>query len=150
MPEFITLSTAGIKFSEPDYPEEVNVYTEDYGRNYAERRISQIFHKKYEELQDKFHFWEKKPQSLKEMKEWLDKKEYTISDNGLKEDADFSDTYSTWKSHFRWGKPFDQEGFDKAMKELETKETASLDVVAICEDEEKRLQAIKDFENTLQ
>jgi hypothetical protein len=126
-------------------PMEISMY------DHAAKRISQIYHQKYGELQDKFHFYEAKPKSLKELREWLDNKKYTISDHGLKEEADFQDTWSNWKSHFRWGPAFDKEGYEEALKKLDKAENAALDIVHICtEDEDKRLKAVQDFENTLQ
>jgi hypothetical protein len=128
--------------SMPDYPEENIMYAD-----YASKRISQIYHKKYEELQDEFHFWEKKPRSLKELREWLDTKNYTINEGGLKDDGDFDSIYSNWKSHFRWGPAFDRESFDQAMKKLNAAENAALDACSILEDADKRLQAVKEFES---
>jgi hypothetical protein len=114
---------------------------EDDGRNYLLSRLNSLRWKKEDELSEKFHIARKSPKNVKQAREWLETGYFRFEDK--------MDDQIYWRDFFSWGtEEPDKEGFRKAVEDLKAAKQASEDIIMVKTDEDARLKALKDFENT--
>lgn len=115
----------------------------DESKAYAERRLSDIYDEKVEELRETFEMDGVQPKTIAEAKKWLKDGNYRFTfPKGWTEEAEIY-----WPmEYFNWGKTDpDKEGYEAAVEKVRDARTVALDVIRIKTDEDARLTAVQTF-----
>jgi hypothetical protein len=125
----------------PDEPK-----AKDAGLTYIKQRIRDLYFQKHQDLRYDFELDGVRPKSFKEARDWLKKGNFRFEyPDYVKEDTEFP--YYGIMEAFQWGeKGPDREGFEAAVKELDRAKQRCTDIVFVVTDEERRLAALKEFE----
>lgn len=145
--EFVSLDTLTVS-NDNNNAQECNMCYEtkqpDAAKDYILLHLSDLRYTKRQELEKQFGLYGLSPSSFKELKEWLKSGNYRINDEP--EDFDEDEDGFYWQDAFRWGKDKpDHKAYKAAQKKLEEKYQEVLDLVSILTDEEKRLEALRNF-----
>ena len=120
---------------------------QDKSLRYLEERLSFLSYEKTREVDRQYS--DIRPKSIKETKEWLKSGNYRFdTPKSFDESEDFENFFTNWKSYFMWGKEKpDLKAREEKHAKIEQAYQKALDLVNVVKDEDKRLQALQEFES---
>jgi hypothetical protein len=122
------------------------VYT-DTAKGYIENQLYDLRWKKHRELREHFKLDGIFPKNKEEADKWFKAGNYRLVKNWETSKDDDDDCYCEDRSlSIRWGKDEpDHKGYEAAQKKLDAARQEVQDLIQISTDEEKRLEALRNF-----